>query len=318
MPLIKSKIKKILLISLTNIGDVVLTFPVFDVLRQQFPDAEISLVIGPKADSLFKEHPEIKQIYIYDKHQPHIKTIRWMITLWKQRFDLVVDLRNTAIPFLIFPKQRTPLHTTKDESIHMQKKHLNRLKTIMDIKEKSVPKKAVFISKTDQQFVHEIIKKEIQDGAYVVFAPGSAFHAKRWSAQGFAWVADDLMQKYQLKAVFVGDENDQAVVQEIQKLMKHELIDLCGRLSLIQLASLLQGAFLAVVNDSAPMHLASYLNIPVLALFGPSDPEKYGPWSENCIYLTPPGKNQEIATISSDRVINAIAIHQGKISFQVK
>jgi ADP-heptose:LPS heptosyltransferase len=63
--------------------------------------------------------------------------------------------------------------------------------------------------------------------------------------------------------------------------MEAQPLNLCGRTSLVQLAELFRRCSFAIVNDSAPMHLASYLNVPVLALFGPTDPQKYGPWGEN-------------------------------------
>ncbi len=97
----KSEIKKILVVSLTNIGDVILTFPVIDILKKDFPSAKLSIVIGPKAESLFFKNPYLDKIHIFDKHQPPLKSLSWIGELRRERFDLVVDLRNTAIPFLI-------------------------------------------------------------------------------------------------------------------------------------------------------------------------------------------------------------------------
>ena len=70
----KSKIKKILVISLTNIGDVVLTFPVIDILKENLPDAKISVLIGPKAESLLKGNPVLDKVYVFNKHQPFLET----------------------------------------------------------------------------------------------------------------------------------------------------------------------------------------------------------------------------------------------------
>ena len=103
----KSEINKILVISLTNIGDVILTFPVIDILKEDFPSAKLSIVIGPKAESLFCDNPHLEKVHIFNKHQLPFKTLRWVLGMRKEHFDLVVDLRNTAIPFMISPRYRT-------------------------------------------------------------------------------------------------------------------------------------------------------------------------------------------------------------------
>jgi len=113
----KSKIRKILVISLTNIGDVILTFPVIDILKRDFSSAKLSVVIGPKAESLLKGNPHLENIYIFDKRQPFLKTVAWVNELRKEKYDLVVDLRNTAIPFLIFPEYMTTFIDKRQENI---------------------------------------------------------------------------------------------------------------------------------------------------------------------------------------------------------
>jgi ADP-heptose:LPS heptosyltransferase len=85
--------------------------------------------------------------------------------------------------------------------------------------------------------------------------------------------------------VFVGDQPDRAVAETICRRMTAPAVNLCGRTTLPQLAVILSRSLLAVVNDSAPMHLASYLDVPVLALFGPTDPRAYGPWSKKSLLV---------------------------------
>ncbi|MCK5083844.1 MAG: glycosyltransferase family 9 protein [Candidatus Omnitrophica bacterium] len=281
----RSKINKILVVSLTNIGDVILTFPVIDILKRDFPSAKLSIVIGPKAESLFCENPDLDKVYVFDKHQPPLKTLAWVFELRRQRFDLVIDLRNTAIPFLISPRYRTFFRVDKASNVHMRDKHLNRLRSIHAVETEASESKALFISEPDKNYVEEFIGKKIGAGQkYVVVAPGAADSSKRWSEENFAFVCDRLIADYNLKVIFAGDEGDQKVVGRINKLMASGSLNLCGRTSLVQLAELFRHCFFAIVNDSAPMHLASYLNVPVLALFGPTDPQKYGPWG-TCSYM---------------------------------
>ncbi|MCK5013729.1 MAG: glycosyltransferase family 9 protein [Candidatus Omnitrophica bacterium] len=275
----RSKINKILVVSLTNIGDVILTFPVIDILKRDFPSAGLSVVIGPKAESLFCGNPHLDNIYVFDKHQLPLKTLSWVLELRRQYFDLVVDLRNTAIPFIIAPRYRTSCRVDKASNVHMRDKHLSRLSSVYDFEVEAIAARALFIPDPDKNHIKEFINTKIGIGQkYVVIAPGAADSSKQWSEEKFAYVCDRLIADHNVKIVFVGDEKDRNVVRRIDKLMESGSLNLCGRTSLVQLAELFRHCFFTIVNDSAPMHLASYLNVPVLALFGPTEPQKYGPW----------------------------------------
>lgn len=282
----KSKINKILLISLTNIGDVILTFPVIDILKKEFPAAKLSIVIGPKAESLLKRNPFLEKVYVFDKHQSFVKSLSWIFAMKREHFDLVIDLRNTAIPFMLSPRYRTSCWVKKTDGVHMMEKHLERFRSVFTFEASTVERCALFIPGEDEYYVDQLIEKEIgRDMKYVIVAPGAADRSKRWPEEGFAVVCDRLIKDHHIKIVFVGDDGDRKVAQRINKLMEANAINLCGCISLVQLAQLLRHCFFTIVNDSAPMHLASYLNVPVIAFFGPTDPSKYGPWGTQSFFF---------------------------------
>jgi ADP-heptose:LPS heptosyltransferase len=285
-PSTKSEIHKILLISLTNIGDVILTFPVIDILKKEFPSAKLSVVIGPKAESLLRGNPFLDKIHIFDKRQSFLKSSAWIGELRKERFDLVVDLRNTAIPLLISPKYHTPYFTKKISNMHMREKHLDRLKSIYAFERKATERRALFVSAADEAYADRIIEQEVgSKEKYIVVAPGAADHSKKWPEKKFAYVCDHLKRNYPIKIFLIGNEDDREAAWQVCKFMGSEAINLCGQTNLAQLAHLFKRCFLAIVNDSAPMHLASYLNVPVLALFGPTNPLHYGPWSTKSCFI---------------------------------
>ena len=325
-PLERSKIHKILVISLTNIGDVVLTFPVIDILAEEFAQAQISVVIGPKARSLLQGNPHLKKVHIFDKHQPPLRTLAWIRQLRRERFDLVVDLRNTAIPLMITPRYRTSCRMQRVAQGHMRSKHLERLRSVYKTDKETGAPKALFIPDAVKDRIRTLINQEIGDGQkFVVVAAGAADQAKRWPEEQFAAVCRYLTEHNQLKIVFVGDDDDRKVTQRAMQFMATPAVNLCGRTDLVQLAELLKYCALAIVNDSAPMHLASYLNVPVLALFGPSDPVKYGPWGQNsrmikkdaaCPACREPRKHHAhicLRAISSDEVIATAQEVLGKV-----
>ncbi len=315
----KSEINKILVISLTNIGDVVLTFPVIDILREDFPSVKLSVVIGPKAESLLCNNPHLEKVYIFNKHQSPLKTLSWVLGLRREHFDLVVDLRNTAIPIMISPRYRTSCRVEKVSDLHMRKKHINHLRSIYETEKECGEQRALFISENEINYVRGLIENEIGlDQKYAIVAPGAADFTKRWPEENFAYICDQLNEKDHIKTVFVGGEDDRKVAQRINKLMEGEGVNLCGRTNLPQLAQLLKHCLFALVNDSAPMHLASYLNVSVLALFGPSNPKKYGPWSANsqmikkdvdcpsCLGRANSSGHKCMKAISNEDVLNAL------------
>ena len=280
MKLNASEINKILVISLSNVGDVILTFPVIDILRRDFARSKLSVVVGPKAVSLLKGNPHIVKVYIFEKKQSVWNKLRWVLELRKEKFDIVVDLRNTAIPILISAKYCTPVWIVKPKGLHMKLKHLNRLKTVFEFPSESESRYALQVNDDDQRYAESLINAHIGLGKkFIVVGPGAANHAKRWNQEGFAQVCDKLIERYQTKIVFVGDAADEKIAQNIAGKMKNQSVNFGGRTTLTQLAEILRRAALVIANDSAIMHMASYLNVPVVAIFGPTDPAKYGPWS---------------------------------------
>src|SRR5260370_30076194 len=104
----KSAPKRILVVSMTNIGDVVLTCPVIDILCRDFPLARMDVVVGPKAVSLFEGNPYLR-VKMFDKRAPLRQKFTWFSNLRMERYDCVVDLRRTMLPILLVPRYATPV-----------------------------------------------------------------------------------------------------------------------------------------------------------------------------------------------------------------
>ena len=301
MPLKKSKIHKILVFTLSNIGDVILTFPVLDIVRRDFPDASLDIIVGAKSKSLFDHHPHIRKVFIYERRQPFWKIFAWMGELRREDYDLFVDLRNSALPAFVAGHYRTSFILRKKAQEHMREKHLRHLSSVYPYKEESETK----------YFLQED-NPAIPQKPFCVMAPGSANPHKRWSAQGFAAVADALYSRHRIPTIFIGDQTDRALTEEILSHMKGPAENRCGQTSLLETAAIIRQCLLAVVNDSAPMHMASYLDRPVLALFGSaSSPQRYGPWSTNSIYLF----SEKITDITPEEVIRRIQLKEGSVHF---
>ncbi len=279
-----SSVSKILIISLSNIGDVILTFPVIDVLREDLPGALLDVVVGPKPVALFKDNLHIHKVIVFNKHQPLREKARWLWRLKQERYDMVVDLRNTAIPFFLGARRKTPLRWTGRGRRHRKHEHLDRLRRVHDFCCEPETNYALSFDPREERYVSEMIDEHIGRQRFVAVGPGAADHAKRWASAGFARVCDVLRQEYGLGIVFVGDASDSAFIGEIREAMNSPAADCSGKTSLTQLACLIRRASLVLSNDSAIMHMASYLDVPVAALFGPTPAALYGPWgSQSCV-----------------------------------
>ncbi len=280
---------KILVVSLTNIGDVLLTLPVIDVLMRDYPMAAISVVVGPRGEGLLRGNPVLDRVFVYDKTRSFPDVLEWFGDLRCRRFDLVVDLRNTAMPFFLRARKRTSPFLKRIKGQHMLDQHLKRLATVHAFTERQAPARSLFFSAQDIALVDGWVRDFKWEDGFCAVSPGAAGGHKRWTAEGYARVCDYLIAERQCPAVLIGDDRDRECAAQVKALMKNPCRDLCGQTTLQQAAALIGRSRLVVTNDSAPLHMASYLDVPVLALFGPTDPRQYGPWGRNGKFIQAKG-----------------------------
>jgi ADP-heptose:LPS heptosyltransferase len=280
MPIIdKERIKRILVITLSNIGDIILTTPVIRALSKEFPGSRIDVMVGPNGKDIFDKDPRIFKLVVYDKHISIVEKRRLQLKLKKLKYDLVVDLRNTVFPLLLAPRYRTsPMQSFPKEIVHKKERHLYRLFAfgIKDLSERSY----IHITKEDEDYVNDLLKKSAITGPIVVVNPGAKSHLKQWTIEGFAEVCDGLVGECAANIIFVGIGKDLDIVLSIVRKMKNKHYNFVDKTNIRQLASLLKRSSLLLTNDSAPMHLGCAVGTKVLAVFGPTDPRKYGPTGE--------------------------------------
>ncbi len=275
----KGQVKRILVITLSNVGDIILTTPVISALVKEFPKARIDIMVGPRGKEIFDHDPRIFKVIIYDKHMPIGEKRRLQLKLKKLRYDLVVDIRNTVFPLLIGPRYRTAtIQNFPRHLLHSKERHLYRLKSVGIENPKEAP--YIHITKYDNETVDRLLKEKGITGAIVAINAGAKSHLKRWGIDGFIEVSKRLMSECGVSVVFIGLKEDEAVVGEIMSKMKNKPHNLVNKTNIRQLASLLKRSRLLITNDSAPLHIGSAVGVKIVALFGPTDPRKYGPTGE--------------------------------------
>jgi len=320
MKINKRKVKRILIIGLSNIGDAVLTSPVVEVLRDNFPKAHLALLVGPRAFSVFKNDRRIDNKIIYDKAIHWKNKLRLVNRLKHDRYDLVVDLRNAGFTIFLGARYHTSIFRKPPQALlHMKDRHLWKLKSLgLEVNEGIGP--SVQVSEDDKQNVEKMFKRwQIKDGqAVIALACGSRSTTKRWIKSSFSQLIERLIKKYKAKIIMIGDDQDRLIAEEIIEHIRPRLINACGKTSVGELTFLLSKCCLLITNDSAPMHLGWAQGIPVVSIFGPTDHKKYAPAGANniAIYkdlacypcqksLCPSGTRECMKTITPDEVFAA-------------
>ena len=277
---------KILFITLSNIGDVVLTMPVLSALKDNFPEAEIDIVVGPRPKEIFIKDPALGRIFTYDKRSSFKQRLDFIKTLKRKRYDLAVDMRMSLIPVLINAKNRTALISINKGLIkHKRSAHLNKLKSLgIEYKER----RNIHIDSSDRENVIRLLEKNGLEKKDILIgvSPACRSHLKQWRTDGFTEVINNLLREGNYKIVLIGDVTQVDVSREIKSSTEYEgLIDLTGKISLNELFALIERVQVLLTCDSACLHIACDLGVKVAAIFGPTDPREYGPTGKNDIVI---------------------------------
>lgn len=281
-----NNIRKILFITLSNIGDVILTLPVLSALKDNFPDAKIDVVIGPRPKEIFTKDPRVDRIFSYDKHTRLKEKIDFIRRLRGEGYDLAVDMRTSLFPVLIGAKNRSSLISIdKGVTKHKRSVHLNRLKPL-GIEYKG--HKNIYVDDRDREKIRKLLEENglRKEDILIGVSPACRSRLKEWRTKGFIEVINSLLRQGRYKIVLIGDAKQAHVSREIKDTVRHEaLIDMIGKTNLNELFALIDAMQLLLTCDSACMHIACDLGVKVVAIFGPTDPEEYGPTGRDDIVI---------------------------------
>jgi ADP-heptose:LPS heptosyltransferase len=282
-----SNIHKILFITLSNVGDVILTLPVLSALKDNFPDAFIDVVVGPRPEEVFKKDPRVRKVFIYNKRAALKDKMRFIKRLKAQRYDLAIDMKKSLLPALIAAKNRTGLFPMLKSKI--RHKRLIHLETLRPFGIKHKEQRSIHIDDESKNNIGKALKDSgVKDTDTLIgISPGSRSHLKQWKKQGFIDVINGIIKNPQYKVILTGDASESGLSREITSAVNQpgSIIDLTGKTSLSELFALIERLNLLLTCDSAGMHIASDLGVRVAAIFGPTDPREYGPRGDKDIVI---------------------------------
>lgn len=298
--------KRILVVKLDHIGDVLLATPVFSNLRRAYPDAEIHALTGSWSRIILENHPDVSKVFEYNSpmfcRSGHPTSLRKTIQLYRElrqsNYDLLIELRGDW-RFVIFALLRFTTRRINRASLQLANKFGSRSfsgphETIrnLDVLEQAgistpIQNTTFAVKAEDKKWSSDFFKSRQIDGESPIIAihPGSPIPQKRWLTERYAELADWLIAQKQAKILFVGVKDEIPIISEIQDQMQGESVNIAGETNVPQLASILLKSNIFIGNDSGPMHLAAAVGTHTIGLFGPGDPERFAPVGEKCLTI---------------------------------
>jgi lipopolysaccharide heptosyltransferase II len=308
---------KILILKPSSLGDVIQALPVLRLLKRHHRDAEIFWWIDAALAPLIEGDPDLAGIVRFERkrwgkpqHWPEmLRSIRW---LRAQKFDLVIDLqcllRSGAFGWLARGKFLVGLDEVRegargfyDLAVPRQSFHTHAADWYLSVLPplgvpvhknfQWLPERPEIAAEVDRKWPEANSKLKAQNSKLILLQPGARWKNKRWPANHFAELLRLLAGKLPgARFAILGDRGDQPLGEMISRAAPERCLNLCGATSLPEMIEWLRRCDLLVTNDTGPMHVAAALGKPLVALFGPTEPRRTGPYGqlENVLRLALP------------------------------
>lgn len=292
------KIRRILVIKWSALGDVVIASALMEDIARAFPDAEIHLNTQPNCSSLFAHDPRFSEVWTVDvrsKKRRWANSIAWMRKVRAGQYDLVIDLQRSdhsrfLLALLWLSSGAPPIRIgnlggfpyTHQPAIRQPGAHALTImqSAVQAIGIPTMTSHPMLYPSLDQLSVVAALRQThgLEDGRYGVLLPGAAaaHPLKRWGTQRFAELAQQWHRQGMPKIVLIGGPDEVDVCADIAKAGDW-IVNLNGQLQLLDIAPLCAGAVAIVGNDTGSAHFASVAGRPLLVLCGPTDPRRVKP-----------------------------------------
>jgi len=282
---IVTEYSNILIIKPGAIGDLLHLTPVIRMLSRRFSNAKITLLVGsPLTAALFAHHPGVYETIVFDKTGTH-STFRALVSLRRRlkesHYDLILNFQrsNLKLWFLALAALTCRVliyHKTRTRKVHAV---INHLETVYPLGiQPDDMHLDLFLSPADEEYATKVI--EAHSGPLIAMNPGASNRIKCWSPQRFAELADRLSADLGAGVVIVGAQNERDLGDAICAGMQTAPVNLLGKTDLLQLGAILKRCDVLVSGDTGPLHMATAVGTPAVALFGAIDPGRTGPVGE--------------------------------------
>ena len=335
---------RILVVKPSSFGDIIMTLPALALLRRTHPDAELGWFVNAEFAGLLDGHPLLARLHVWDRGRRGSIAgfVRGAIslrhTLREVRalaYDVAYDFQGLLRSGVIAKRSGAPVRIGFSDAREMSAAFYTDKRTVPPNAVHAVDRYRALV---DPQAADKVaFPLAVDDAAraeaqallgslslqprerFLAVNPGARWPSKCWPPERFGAVARRLHDETGLRTVCVGSASFRTEADALKNAAGDAVLDATGRTSLKGLAALLQKAQFLLTNDSGPMHLAVAVGTPVVALFGPTDPAKIGPYGTGhevvrapvdcmpCSKRDCPEKRSCLDMLDANTVINACA-----------
>ncbi len=312
---------RVLVLKPSSLGDIVHALPVLSLLRRARPQARIAWLVARPFAGLLEEHPLIDELILFDRRRygqmvwnpaATLDFVRFVQRLRQRRFDVVLDLqgllRSSLIALLTGAAERIGPADAREGARWLYTRtvrvpdgghvvdQLRGFARQLGLPDEP-PEFVLPVRDADRATAASLLSRQgiEPDRPRIAVLPGARWESKRWPPTHFAELFDRLDAGFADRPaadrpalLLLGSSAERELADHILAGTHARVVDLVGRTRLGELVALLERASLVVAHDSGPMHVAAALGVPVLALMGPTSPERTGPYGQPAHVLTNP------------------------------
>jgi len=303
--LAQREFKRILIIKPSSPGDIIHALPVLRGLRHRYPAAHLAWLVATPFADLLAADPDVNEVIAFDRKRfghmwrstsALVEFVRFSAALRRRKFDLVVDLqglfRSGFLGFVTGAGVRIGLPNSREGSRLFHTHVMDRPASSEHAADfnwavadalgfSDVPRDfTIRVGDADLAAARTLATEVLRDAErrFAVLVPATRWETKCWPASRYGELARLLSKRHGLTSILVGGKDDAARGEIAVQHSAGTAHNLCGRTSLRELAVLVRDAALVVTGDSTPMHMAAAFDRPMAAIFGPTNPDRTGPY----------------------------------------
>ena len=276
---------KILVIRFSSLGDIVLISPLFQKIKDIYPDSHLSFLTDKKYVELFKNDPNVDRIIPYDVSlENSIYLLRFLKRVRKEYYDIIIDCHKIprSLLFFLFARggKRRKIKKYSIERRLMVRRHsiktiphvVKRYLATIDGRNKSNYKPKIFLDMDERKKIKYLLKEKQGKRRIVGIVPGASKKTKMWELEKLRELTYRLIEKDYF-IIFFGNMRENEIVRKIIDGLGDSYLDLSGKTSIRELALFIEACDVLFTTDSGPMHIAVAVGTSVVTIFGPTVPE---------------------------------------------
>ncbi len=290
-----SEVEHILFITLSCIGDAVMTTPVLQALHQAYPSAIIDIVTDKRSQDVFQGCPYRGTLFYKNKNSLLRGAPLLIKQLWGKRYDIIVDLRTDGLAYLLRGRKRHTKLGRQAYGDHAIESLMGVIRSIHGAQ--PIPDTHIWLGEDTVRYTREVAA-DLSTTRVLAIGPGCGGKKpeKFWPTSSYTQVANSMGDIFD-SVLLLGGPGDVHLTREIIEGLTIPCIDMCNKTSLLQAAALLQQSKVFIGSDSGLGHVAGAVGTATLTLFSVDDPERCLPWGPSASWLM--GENKDARNIGA-------------------